>query len=68
MIRLTCPAHVWGVWMRDILTIKTPMGRVFAAQPATHYRRFCRRCNAEQKGRGTAAGRNIQLTPGWNDV
>jgi hypothetical protein len=58
--RLTCPGHVWGDWMRDVLTVKTPFGRVYFSQPATHYRRFCRRCKAEQKGRGDAWARNVR--------
>jgi len=59
--RLTCPGHDWGDWMRDMLTIKTPDGVKYAPRDATRYRQFCRRCNAERKGQGTAWGTGIRL-------
>jgi len=60
--RLTCPEHIWGQWMRDVITIRTPDGNKYAMAPDTHYRRFCTRkgCKGEQKGRGTAGGGNIK--------
>ena len=60
--RLTCPGHVWGDWMRDVIAISLPDRTLYAMAPDTHYRRFCRRCKAERKGRGTADGKNIEET------
>jgi len=51
--------HVWGGWMRDVITIRAPEGKKFVMAPDTHYRRFCK-CGAEQKGRGDAAGRKVE--------
>ena len=45
---LQCPGHVYDRWM--IVT----GGRV------GQFRRFCRRCRHEQRGRGSAWGNNIQ--------
>lgn len=59
--RLACPGHDWGQWMRDMLTIKTPDGVKYVARGATRYRQFCRRCNLERKGVGTAWGGNIRV-------
>ena len=44
---LECPGHVYGMWMRVV------GGR------ASQFRRFCRRCRYEQRGRGSAWGGNI---------
>jgi len=60
---LTCPGHVWGGWMIDMLTVKTPAGNVYLPQPVGYYRRFCTRkgCKGEQKGRGSACGNNVKV-------
>lgn len=55
-----CREHRWGVWMRDVLIVKIPGGIKLLPQPDTHYRRFCRACGEEQKGRGSAWGENVE--------
>ena len=55
-----CQSHKWGVWMRDVVVIKVPGGIILEACPATHYRRFCQICKAEQKGRGNAYGLKVE--------
>ena len=60
--KLACPGHVWGVWMADMLRVKVPGRVIWLRQGVGHYRRFCRRCNAEQKGRGDAWARDVRLT------
>ena len=60
--RLSCPGHQFGVWMRDFDIIDTPAGKMLVKRPGTHYRRFCRICDYEQKGIGTYFGNNIKVT------
>lgn len=55
-----CQSHQWGVWMRDVVIIKVQGRIILEACPETHYRRFCRICKAEQKGRGNAYGLKVE--------
>lgn len=60
--RLSCPGHQYGVWMRDIEIVKTPVRLVAIPKRGTYYRRFCRICNHEQKGQGNYYGNNVRVT------
>ena len=60
--RLSCPGHQYGVWMRDIEIVKVPGLVVAIPKRGTYYRRFCRICDHEQKGRGNYYGNNVEVT------
>lgn len=46
--------HEWGVWMRDMIAIKTPAGTIWQSSGSYRdKRRFCTKCKAEQKGYGS---------------